>query len=96
MYLVLFCGGQNQTLPKALGTDSAEVSEEDDDEPGHIKVLSEKDKWRQRREKMRRARGKPLKGSKEWILAKKERRRRQGRQVRPDNKYTGRKRSGRF
>jgi len=96
MYLVLFCGGQNQTLPKALGTDSAEVSEEEDDEPAHIKVLSEKDKWKQRREKMRRARGKPLKGSKEWIITKKERRRRQGREVRPDNKYTGRKRSGRF
>lgn len=44
----------------------------------------------------REARGKPMKKSREWILAKKERRRRQGRDARPDTKYTGRKRSGKF
>lgn len=38
----------------------------------------------------------PVKHSKEWILQKKERRRRQGRDVRPDNKYTGRKRGDKF
>ncbi|KAF7283660.1 18S rRNA (guanine-N(7))-methyltransferase [Rhynchophorus ferrugineus] len=49
-----------------------------------------------RREKIKRQRGKPLKSRREWILEKKERRRRQGKEVRPDSKYTGRKRSGRF
>uniref|UniRef100_A0A2L2Y335 18S rRNA (guanine-N(7))-methyltransferase n=1 Tax=Parasteatoda tepidariorum TaxID=114398 RepID=A0A2L2Y335_PARTP len=39
---------------------------------------------------------KSVKSSKEWILQKKERRRRQGKEVRADTKYTGRKRSGRF
>lgn len=39
---------------------------------------------------------KPLKNSKEWVLAKKQRWRRKGRDVRPDSKYTGRKRSSRF
>ncbi|ODM89732.1 putative 18S rRNA (guanine-N(7))-methyltransferase [Orchesella cincta] len=34
--------------------------------------------------------------SREWILEKKERRRRQGKDVRPDTKYTARKRSDRF
>ena len=49
-----------------------------------------------KREMAKRARGKPLKKSREWILLKKERRRRQGRDTREDTKYTGRKRSGRF
>ncbi|GFO06699.1 18S rRNA (guanine(1575)-n(7))-methyltransferase [Plakobranchus ocellatus] len=37
---------------------------------------------------------KPLKSSREWILEKKERWRRQGRETRPDTNYTGRKRRG--
>ncbi|XP_051869166.1 probable 18S rRNA (guanine-N(7))-methyltransferase [Pristis pectinata] len=40
--------------------------------------------------------GKSVKGSRDWILEKKERRRRQGRMVRSDTKYTGRKRKARF
>jgi len=44
-----------------------------------------------RREKGRR---KPLKTDKEWIQEKKERRRRQGKETRPDSNYTGRKRRG--
>uniref|UniRef100_A0A9L0IY42 18S rRNA (guanine-N(7))-methyltransferase n=1 Tax=Equus asinus TaxID=9793 RepID=A0A9L0IY42_EQUAS len=34
--------------------------------------------------------------SREWVLEKKERRRRQGKEVRPDTQYTGRKRKPRF
>lgn len=48
----------------------------------------------QRREKLKHMRGKPPK--KAWILQKKERRRKQGKDVRPDSKFTGRKRSNRF
>ncbi|XP_076038707.1 putative 18S rRNA (guanine-N(7))-methyltransferase [Oratosquilla oratoria] len=48
----------------------------------------------QRRERMKHMRGKDSKRN--WIQAKKERRRRQGKDVRPDSKYTGRKRSGKF
>uniref|UniRef100_A0A3B3SXH3 18S rRNA (guanine-N(7))-methyltransferase n=1 Tax=Paramormyrops kingsleyae TaxID=1676925 RepID=A0A3B3SXH3_9TELE len=40
--------------------------------------------------------GKSAKKGKDWILEKKERRRRQGREVRADTKYTGRKRKPRF
>uniref|UniRef100_UPI00398E5A93 18S rRNA (guanine-N(7))-methyltransferase isoform X1 n=2 Tax=Pristiophorus japonicus TaxID=55135 RepID=UPI00398E5A93 len=40
--------------------------------------------------------GKSAKRSRDWILEKKERRRRQGRTVRNDTKYTGRKRKTRF
>ncbi|XP_071652863.1 18S rRNA (guanine-N(7))-methyltransferase-like, partial [Temnothorax longispinosus] len=49
-----------------------------------------------RREYIKKAKGKSLKKSRDWILEKKERRRRQGKEVRDDSKYTGRKRPGRF
>lgn len=45
---------------------------------------------------MRKARGKPLKKSRDWIAEKKERRRKQGKRVREDSKYTGRRRCGKF
>ncbi|EZA59261.1 hypothetical protein DMN91_008494 [Ooceraea biroi] len=67
-------------LPKALGTENEERQT----------VLNS------RREYIKKARGKPLKKSRDWIVEKKERRRRQGKEVRDDSKYTGRKRSGRF
>lgn len=41
-------------------------------------------------------RNKPLKKSRDWILEKKERRRRKMLDTRPDTKYTGRKRPGKF
>ncbi|KPP76659.1 Williams-Beuren syndrome chromosomal region 22 protein-like [Scleropages formosus] len=40
--------------------------------------------------------GKSVKKTRDWILEKKERRRRQGREVRADTKYTGRQRKPRF
>lgn len=79
-FLVLSCGGTNFKLPKAID-EAAEQRKE------HIK--------NQRRERVKDARLNGVK-SKEWILKKKERRRRQGEETRPDTKYTGRKRSGRF
>jgi 18S rRNA (guanine1575-N7)-methyltransferase len=38
----------------------------------------------------------PVKNSREWILNKKERRRRQGKDTRPDTRFTGRKRPDKF
>lgn len=78
MFLVLMTCGQ-QTLPKALGTES----------PGQVT-------YTETRNRIKKARGKPLKKSRDWILEKKERRRRQGRETRPDSKFTGRKRKDRF
>lgn len=48
----------------------------------------------QRRERMKHMRGKPPK--REWIKQKKERRRKQGKDVRADSKFSGRKRSTKF
>ncbi|XP_037806418.1 probable 18S rRNA (guanine-N(7))-methyltransferase [Lucilia sericata] len=79
-YFLVLMTGGAATMPKALG------NEEDERRISYIK----------KREMCKEARGKPMKKSRDWILAKKERRRRQGLDTRPDTKYTGRKRSGRF
>jgi len=79
-FLVLMTGG-NQQLPKALGTETREGN-------NHIQ-------YENTRDRIKKSRGKPLKKSRDWILEKKERRRKQGKDVRPDSKFTGRKRSGR-
>jgi uncharacterized methyltransferase WBSCR22 len=81
LFLVLSAGGSFFQLPKPM-TDESEVK----NQVSNIKAKKAKKELR----------GKPLKKSKEWILQKKERRRRQGKEVRADTKYTGRKRSGRF
>lgn len=81
MFLVLSTGG-SQTLPKALG--AGETAQE-----AHIKYCN-------KRERIKKLRGKPPKKSREWILNKKERQRRQGKDVKAESKYTGRKRSGKF
>ena len=81
IYLVLVTGG-TQPLPQALGTE--ELSNQN------------QVKYEQARERVKNARGKPLKKSREWILEKKERRRKQGKNVRPDSKFTGRKRTGKL
>lgn len=67
-------------LPQALGTNEEQSS---------IAYTSKRDY-------IKKARGKPLKKSRDWITEKKERRRKQGKQVCADSKYTGRRRSGRL
>ncbi|CAH2052077.1 unnamed protein product, partial [Iphiclides podalirius] len=79
-FLVLMTGG-SAPLPKALGVDEEDSS---------LQVKYAK------REASKGARGKPLKNTRAWLLEKKERRRKQGKETKPDTKYTGRKRSGRF
>lgn len=49
-----------------------------------------------KREATKNIRGKPVKNTRAWIMEKKERRRKQGKETKADTKYTGRKRSGRF
>ncbi|KAF9805788.1 hypothetical protein SFRURICE_009420 [Spodoptera frugiperda] len=79
-FLVLMTGG-SAPLPQALGTEETDNS---------LQVKYAK------REATRNIRGKPVKNTRAWIMEKKERRRKQGKDTKPDTKYTGRKRSGRF
>lgn len=79
-FFLVLMTGGSMPLPKALGEES---------DNSMISYTS-------KREQMKKARGKSLKKSRDWIIEKKERRRRQNKETRPDSKYTGRKRSGRF
>ncbi|KAI0208796.1 putative 18S rRNA (guanine-N(7))-methyltransferase [Lamellibrachia satsuma] len=72
-----------QQLPSGLGTPGAN--------PQQTQAA-----FTTKRERMHKIRGKPPKKSREWILEKKERRRRQGKEVRSDTKYTGRRRPTSF
>jgi len=82
-FLVLMTGGMQQ-MPKALGTEAgAEAA------GGQVS-------YEGKRDRIKNSRGKPLKKSRDWILEKKERRRKKGIEVRPDTKYTGRKRKGKM
>lgn len=79
IFLCLMTGGQ-QPLPAALGVDSRE------DTPNQAAFSNKRERVKQLRS------GKAPKKSRDWILEKKERRRRQGKETRDDSKYTGRKR----
>ncbi|CAH4027707.1 probable 18S rRNA (guanine-N(7))-methyltransferase [Pieris brassicae] len=79
-FFLVLMTGGAAPLPKALGTE--------EDNSLEIKYA--------KREASKKLRGKPLKNTKAWLLEKKERRRKQGKETKPDTKYTGRKRSGRF
>ncbi|XP_029817179.1 probable 18S rRNA (guanine-N(7))-methyltransferase [Manacus vitellinus] len=81
-FLCLFVGASG-TLPKGLGTEGA------DEELHQAKFTNERTRFKN-------IKGKSVKKSRDWILEKKERRRRQGKEVRADTKYTGRKRRPRF
>ncbi|KAK2577256.1 hypothetical protein KPH14_003397 [Odynerus spinipes] len=79
-FFLVLMTGGPAALPEALGTN---------EENSTISYTSKRDY-------IKKARGKPLKKSRDWITEKKERRRKQGKQVRADSKYTGRRRSGRL
>lgn len=81
LFLCLFAGGQSQQLPKGLGTETN---------------TSNRVEYSGKRERIKQMRGKAPKKSRDWILEKKERRRRQGKEVRADSKFTGRKRKTKF
>jgi len=81
-FLVLFTGVSNYVMPEALEME----------DPNHILVSERQvNKVRVREEKHR----KSIK-TRDWVLEKKERQRRRGKKVRPDTKYTGRKRGPKF
>ena len=83
IFLCLFCGLVPKTLPQGLDAHAQSQSNV---------AYSKRTTSRGSSDRLR----KPLKGSREWIEAKKERRRRQGRSVRPSSKYTGRRRKTKF
>lgn len=82
MFLMLFAGVSNAVMPQALGTEGADNT---------VAYTSNRERFNSRN-----SRGKPAKKSKEWIQKKKDRKRKQGKDVRADSKYSGRKRKVKF
>ncbi|XP_048840552.1 probable 18S rRNA (guanine-N(7))-methyltransferase [Brienomyrus brachyistius] len=82
-FLCLFAGVSG-VLPKGLGSEALD------------RGASNQVQYSGQRCRYKNVKGKSVKKSKDWVLEKKERRRRQGREVRADTKYTGRKRKPRF
>ena len=80
IFLCLFCGVTNISMPKARGTDVSQ----------NQSVM-----FTQRNSRIHK-RQKSIKKSRDWIEEKKERRRRQGKNVRSSTKYSGRKRKPHF
>ncbi|XP_062377613.1 probable 18S rRNA (guanine-N(7))-methyltransferase [Sardina pilchardus] len=82
-FLCLFAGVSG-VLPKGLGSEMVE------------RGVSSQAQFTAQRSRFKHMKGRSVKKSKDWIVEKKERRRRQGREVRADTKYTGRHRKPRF
>eukprot|EP01099_Mayorella_cantabrigiensis_P007798 TRINITY_DN7068_c0_g1_i1.p1 TRINITY_DN7068_c0_g1~~TRINITY_DN7068_c0_g1_i1.p1 ORF type:complete len:299 (-),score=76.18 TRINITY_DN7068_c0_g1_i1:91-948(-) len=84
-FLCLFNGPSNEyTLPKAVGTDEEQPND------GVIYSGTKKRKT-ERRKKGKAGERAPVK-SRDWVMKKKERQRKQGREVKNDSKYTARRR----
>ncbi|XP_046853481.1 probable 18S rRNA (guanine-N(7))-methyltransferase [Xenia sp. Carnegie-2017] len=84
IFLCLFTGGNTTSLPQGLGLGS-NISLSNQISFSHKREHLNKPQW-----------GKGPKKSKEWIEAKKARRRKQGKDTRHDSKYSGRKRRPQF
>lgn len=95
-YLVLFAGAADKRTPELP---RARAGRSRDDEREDEPTVRVEGRGAQHRHSGKRAHGRsdrPAKKSRQWIQAKKETQRRQGKEVRPDSKYSGRKRSGKF
>ncbi|KAJ8870058.1 hypothetical protein PR048_029069 [Dryococelus australis] len=85
-FLVLMTGESMSALPAGLGA-------EDNVDRNRIQYSK---KGNSKHDPLRGTKGKLAKKSKAWIKQKKQRWARQGKETRPDSKYTGRHRSGRL
>ncbi|KAG7270277.1 hypothetical protein CRUP_037501 [Coryphaenoides rupestris] len=82
-FLCLFAGVSG-VLPKGLGSEATGRNV-----PDQVQFSGQRTRFKNMK-------GRSVKKGKDWILDKKERRRRQGREVRADTKYTGRNRKPHF
>jgi len=83
MFLTLFAGVTVVNLPQGLGAEGGSET---------VQYANSRDRFYNARDK----KGRPIKKSKLWVSQKKDRRRRQGKEVREDSKYSGRKRKPKF
>ncbi|EGC40345.1 hypothetical protein DICPUDRAFT_146769 [Dictyostelium purpureum] len=89
-FLVLFTGN-NSVMPAAKGI-NGEIEMDEEEDSNEVKFTNRK---RDRR-RVGKSRGSALKKTKEWIMNKKDRQRKQGKEVKNDSKFSGRKRGPKF
>ncbi|KAL3537580.1 hypothetical protein ACH5RR_000946 [Cinchona calisaya] len=92
-YLVLTCGppSLSSATPKAEGEDEESCSDEgSEDEENQTVSISDRHRPRKKQKLNKKVKGR------EWVLRKKEQKRRKGNAVPLDTKYTARKRKARF
>jgi 18S rRNA (guanine1575-N7)-methyltransferase len=99
-FLVLFCGQASDPdfvapQTQALGQNPGDEPEDEDELPSSVAVGASDNKAARRQAYGKSMRKVSVK-SKEWIQNKKDRQRRQGKDVRSDSKYTGRQRKPKF
>ena len=86
-FLVLMVGG-SAAIPQAKGLDGDEPLEDEYDERQSVKIAGRKTRKGKKGDKIK---------GRQWILRKKEHQRQKGyADIKPDSKYTGRKRKDRF
>ncbi|KAJ3435911.1 18s rRNA (guanine-n(7))-methyltransferase-related [Anaeramoeba flamelloides] len=90
-FLTLFSSTTIKQVPKGLGG-GENLSQKDVVQY----VVEDKYKKKYQNNQRKKRNWKPRKKSRQWILRKKERQRKQGHKVRPDSKFTGRKRKDRW
>jgi 18S rRNA (guanine1575-N7)-methyltransferase len=88
-YLFLQAGYTKESLTQVMSSMPKPLEEDEEEEAEHVDYNKKRAELKSKRE----SRTIQFK-SKEWIIKKKDRQRRQGRDVRTDTKYTGRKRPG--
>jgi 18S rRNA (guanine1575-N7)-methyltransferase len=88
-YLFLQAGYTKDTINEVIDTIPRGVENESEEEEDQVDYNKKRTELKKKRENRT-----PAHKSKSWIMKKKERQRQQGRDVRPDSKYTARKRPG--
>jgi len=89
-YLFLQAGYTNESLNQVMTSMPQPVEDNSDEEEQHVDYNKKRSELKKKRESRTISSVK----SKDWVRNKKDRQRRQGRDVRPDTKYTARKRPG--
>lgn len=96
-YLVLSCDRTSRKqLPKSMTGGDEQMSNYHNQKASHVQITSKREQPEERRGKVQPIRKKKGMKTKEWILHKKETQRKKGKIVRPDTKYTARRRRGKF
>jgi 18S rRNA (guanine1575-N7)-methyltransferase len=89
-YLFLQAGFTKETLGEVMKSIPKADDDAREDEEEHVSYIKKRAELKGKRSSHK----KPGYKSRDWIMKKKERQRRQGRDVRQDTKFTGRKRPG--